>query len=417
MSFHAYANGFQAVPRPGLDRIQDLLSRLGDPQERLRCVHVAGTNGKGSVCMFLDAILRKAGLRVGRYLSPNLKKVNERISVNGEPISDEALSALLSKLEPLAEETEQATGIPPTPFEIWTAAALAHFADVGCDIVVLEVGMGGLLDATNVISSCAAAVITRLDLDHTAFLGNTLGEVAKNKCGIMKPSCPVITLPQEEEAMDVIRACAEEKKCPLSIAATPPLGEFSGIYEYYCDGKMPPVLLSLGGAHQLENAALAVEAAKALGIGEKAILAGLSSASHPARLELLSQDPMILFDGGHNPNGIAALVKSLSRYFPEEEETVVFACMQDKDFLPALRLLVNGRRRFVFTTVQNNPRAMGAEALCGAAAEGGILGAWRETLTDAIALATSYGKPVLICGSLYLYGDLPEELDWFSRQK
>lgn len=407
MGFHQYANGFQAVPKLGLDRIGDLLHRLGDPQKSLSCIHVAGTNGKGSVCMLLDGMLRADGRRVGRYLSPNLKKVNERIAVNGEEIGDGDLSRLLSEIEGAAGETEKATGIAPTPFEIWTAAAFLYFKERECDTVVLEVGMGGKYDATNVIDDCALAVITRLDLDHTAYLGNTLGEVAENKAGILKPRRPAVVAAQEEEAMAVLRRRARELSCPLLVATPPAPRGFREIYETFRFPDGEEVTLSLGGLHQLENAAVAVLAAETLGVSRAAIVHGLTTARHPARLELLRDGAVpTLFDGGHNPNGIAALTRALDRYYPGREETVIFACMEDKDIGPSLGMLDNGHRRFVFTTVENNPRAMTAEALKGKAAALGIEGESAPTLGEARRLAESYGRPILIAGSLYLYGDL-----------
>lgn len=406
MSFHQYANGFQAVPKLGLERIGDLLRRLGDPQKDLSCVHVAGTNGKGSVCMFLDAMLRADGRRVGRYLSPNLKKVNERISVDGEEIGDEDLSRILSAIEGASEETRKATGIAPTPFEIWTAAAFLYFKEKECDTVVLEVGMGGKFDATNVIEDCALAVITRLDLDHTAYLGNTLAEVAENKAGILKPRRPCVVAAQEEEALAVIRRRAAELSCPLTVAVPPAPVGFSEIYETFRFQEGDEVTLSLGGIHQLENAAVAVSAAEVLGVSPASIRRGLTSARHPARLEMLKGKVPTLFDGGHNPNGIAALTRALDRYYPGREETVIFACMADKDIAPSLGMLQNGNRRFVFTTVENNPRAMSAAALREKAASLGIEGEAAPTLREARALAEGYGRPILIAGSLYLYGDL-----------
>ena len=406
MGFHQYANGFQAVPKLGLDRIGDLLSRLGDPQKSLSCIHVAGTNGKGSVSMLLDAMLRADGKRVGRYLSPNLKKVNERIAVDGEELGDEDLSRILSQIEGAAKKTEEATGIAPTPFEIWTAAAFLYFKEKACDLVVLEVGMGGRFDATNVIDDCAIAVITRLDLDHTAYLGNTLAEVAGNKAGILKPHRPCVVVHQEEEALEVIRRRAEELSCPLTVAVPPSPVGFSEIYETFRFQNGEEVTLSLGGLHQLENAAVAVAAAEALGVSPAAIRRGLTSARHPARLELLEGKVPTLFDGGHNPNGIAALTRALDRYYPGREETVIFACMADKEIEGSLRMLHNGRRRFVFTTVENNPRAMTADALQEKAASFGIEGDSAPNLREARALAERYGRPILIAGSLYLYGDL-----------
>ena len=410
--FKSYAKSFQTVSRLGLERITDLLARLGSPEKDLRCLHVAGTNGKGSVAVYLASILRVAGQTVGLYTSPNLVRVNERIQVDGEPIPDADLDRLLKTVEKAAKETETALSDPPTQFEIWTVIAFLYFKEKRVDTVVLETGLGGEFDATNVIPGNVAAILTRIDLDHTEYLGDTVEKIAETKSKIVKAACEsgcVISAPQDPEAERVIRERAEEVGVTPVFVEPPAPDGFFGICERftYRGIDLSP---SLGGIHQIENACIACETALRLGIDPDRIALGISSAHHPGRLELLSSDPVILYDGGHNPNGITALNESLDRYFPGREMTVIFACMKDKEIAPSLRLLAEPGRDFLFTTVQNNPRALPAADLAAKAAELGIEGGACDTLADAIRLAKEAGKMILICGSLYLYADLPGEL-------
>ena len=403
--FTSYANSFQTVINLSLGRISALLDMSGNPQDRCRCVHVGGTNGKGSVCAFLEAMLRAAGYRVGKYTSPNLIRVNERIAVDGEPISDAELAPLLEKIGERCLKVRETLGEMPSQFEVWTAAAFEYFAAKACDVVLLEVGMGGEFDATNVIKSNLAAVLTRIDLDHCAYLGNTVEEIARTKSGIIKPGCPVVTVRQAPGVNRVIAETAAEKGGALTVAEIPEPTEFEGIYEFMrCKGRR--LRLGLGGPHQLENAALAVKTAEALGLDSADICRGIETARHPARLEMLA--PGLIFDGAHNPNGVGALVRALDRYFPEGGQTVVFACMGDKEILPSLKMLGSPRRSFIFTQVNGNPRAMAAETLRAKAREAGIEGAVAPDLTAAVKMARDIGNLTVICGSLYLYETVPE---------
>ncbi len=409
-AFEAYANSFQAVTVPGLLRIRLLCGKLGDPQKGQNYIHVAGTNGKGSVVAFLSEILQTAGYKTGKFTSPNLLRVNERISVNGEEISDPALSALLLEIEPHAKAVGEETGLMPTQFEIWTAAAFLYFKRQGCDYVVLEVGLGGEFDATNLIDENKIAVLTRLDLDHTEYLGPTLSSVAQAKCGILKPHTNghVVTVLQESEAMSVIEEAALKADLPLHVVSPTSVGR-NGFHERFALASGDAVYESgLAGLHQIENAALAVRAAELLGIDERAIQAGLLSARHPARLELLDEETPLLYDGAHNPNGISSLVLSLDRYLGDRERCIVFACMKDKDILPSLRMLSPHTRAFFFTEVKHNPRALSAASLQKLAEGAGIRGKAYPEIGDAVAAAKEYGLPIVICGSLYLYKDLKE---------
>ncbi len=409
--FKSYANSFQAVTIPGLERIALLLSKLGNPEKKLKFVHVAGTNGKGSVSADMACILEDAGLKVGKYISPNLISVNERISISGENIPDGELNEILSMIEPLSSEVKNEVGIEPTQFEIWTAAAFVYFERHACDIVVLEVGLGGEFDATNVIGSNEIAIITRLGIDHTGYLGNTISEIAKAKAGIIKRNCTtgkVITVNQAPEALEVIRKKATELGSEV-ITANPIPSNICGMHEVFSVGGIDNVTCGISGYHQIENASLAVLAAKSLGIDEKYIRSGIARAKNPARFELIRENPTVIYDGGHNENGIEALVNSLKRYFGNADKTVIFACMADKDITESLKMLSYGKTEFIFTSVKNNPRALGAMALKKKAEALGYDGAYFDTVGEAYREAIAKGKLTIVCGSLYLYKDFFEE--------
>lgn len=412
-SFSKFANSFQAVTIPGLERIGALCEKLGNPQDKLRFIHIAGTNGKGSTSANMACILEDAGYRVGKYISPNLIKVNERISVNGCDIEDEELEALLSEIEPHAKAVEDELSIAPTQFEIWTALAFLYFYRKRCDYVVLEVGLGGEFDATNLIKSNEVAIITRLGLDHIQYLGSTIEEVAAAKCGIMKTesatSC-VVTVEQDSSAMAVIYEKADEKGLHVDVVKPIHVGT-EGICEIFNLNGIEGIKCGIPGYHQIENASLAASAALFLGIDERHIKSGIARAKNPARFEMIRKEPPVIYDGGHNENGIEALNKSLDRYYPDSARTVVFACMKDKEIRESLALLSKGDTEFIFTTVKNNPRASSAQELKARAEELGFYGDAYEEIADAYEAAVSRGRLTVICGSLYLYKDFSEYLN------
>ena len=407
--FANYANGFQAVPRLGLERITYLMQLLGNPQDSLRCIHVAGTNGKGSVCAFTESMLLAAGYKVGKYISPNLVRVNERITVCREEISNEDLDALLALIEKIVPEAEKALRDKISQFEIWTAAAFCYFAKQNLDYVVLETGLGGEFDATNVISGNVMSVFTQIDIDHVEYLGNTIEKIATTKSKTIKPDCEsgvTVVSAQDETAIRVIGEEAKRQGTKLIVPEKAVCEGTDDIYEIISYRGMKNLKLGLGGIYQIQNACTAIECVKALGISEEEIRKGLLEARNPARFEMIDTNPVTLYDGGHNPNGVRSLKASLDRYYPNVERTVVFACMADKDFMPSLNMLNDGYSKFVFTTVQDNPRAMGAEALAKKAAENGIVGEWAPNLKEALEIARAKGNLTLACGSLYLYKDL-----------
>ncbi len=412
-NFSKYANSFQAVTVPGLERIGALCEKLGNPQNSLRFIHIAGTNGKGSTSANMACILEDAGFKVGKYISPNLIKVNERISINGNDIKDAELEALLLEIEPHAKAVEKELGIAPTQFEIWTALAFLYFQRQRCDYVVLEVGLGGEFDATNLIKENEIAIITRLGLDHMQYLGNTIEEVAAAKCGIMKSKSKtgfVITVKQDEKAMPVIYEKANEKGLKVEVA-DPIHTATDGVFEIFEAGGISDIKCGIAGYHQIENASLAVIAAQKMEIGSDAIINGVARAKNPARFELIRENPPVIYDGGHNENGIEALNNSLDRYYPDAPRTVVFACMKDKEIRESLSLLSKGDTEFIFTTVKDNPRAATASELKARAAGYGFSGEAYEEIGDAYEAALARGRLTVICGSLYLYKDFSEYLN------
>ena len=396
--FTKFANSFQAIAKPGLENIRALCAALGNPQDALKFIHIAGTNGKGSVCAFLEAMLIHAGFNTGKYTSPNLVRVNERICVNGSEISDADLHRILAYIEVACKKVEEKTGTCPTQFEIWTAAAFCYFKEVGCDYVVLETGLGGEKDATNIVSTTECAVLTHMALDHTEYLGNTLTDIGRAKAGIIKPDCKVVSAPQAEEIRTVIDDTCKKLHCALTYSETPVLSEFEEVYEHL-DGTK----LSLGGINQLENAALAKTCAEQLGIGKDSIRYGLMHAKHAARFEKISD--ALYYDGAHNPDGVEVLLRNLNRYFPNKTFAFVMATMADKDISASLKLLAPMCAKLFTVTVEDNPRAMTAEDFRKKATALGIDAVICTALPEAIHLAAGAADITILCGSLYLYKD------------
>lgn len=401
--FKSYANSFQTVINLGLERIRLLLELMGNPHKKMKYIHIAGTNAKGSVCAFLQASLTHSGLKTGKYTSPNLIKVNERISIDGNDISDSEMTALLSEIEEKADEVEKSLGEYPSQFEIWTAMAFLYFKRKNCDIVILETGLGGRFDATNVIEENVMSIITKIALDHTEYLGDTVEKIAFEKCGIIKKNSIVVSARQEKAAEEVIKKRATEENNKLYFAKETKSEEFSDIYEKYGD-----VFLSLGGLHQLENASIAVTALKALGINEKSIEYGLTHATHNARFELISKNPPVIFDGGHNPDGIASLKSSLIRYYGNEKKIFVCAFMKDKDIKSSLELIKPLAEEICFTRVKGNERSASEKQLSDIADSLNIKHSFFENAGDAVNYSLGKNRTVVICGSLYLYKDIKE---------
>ncbi len=408
-NFKQYANSFQAKSRLGLESIGALTQKLGNPQKDLKFIHVAGTNGKGSVCAFLQCILSDSGLKTGKFISPNMIDVTERISVDGKDISNDELNTLLNKVESAAKEIENEKGAIPTQFEIWTATAFLYFKEKKCDIVVLETGLGGRLDATNIIDSPELCLITKIDIDHTEYLGDTIEKIAAEKAGIIKTGTVVITTRQKKGAHWVLENTAKEKSCSFIVAEPPQSSVPDKMGENFDYKDFKNLKIGLAGFHQTENAALATEAAISMGIDEKYIRSGLLRARNIGRFEKISDNPMVIFDGAHNFSGTKSLIDAISRYFPDEKLSVIYAAMADKDIDASLDLFKKSgfceRTRFFTVTVEDNPRAEKAEKLAQKLTAYGFTAQPCKNIGEAYKKTSAENKLTVICGSLYLYKD------------
>lgn len=407
--FTGYANSFQAVSRLGLESVGSLMKHLGNPQDKLRFIHVAGTNGKGSVCAFLQSMLTHAGLKTGLFTSPNMLCVNERVNIDGKIISDFDMKRMLELVETASGKVEAEIGLRPTQFEIWTAMALVYFCEQKCDCVVLETGLGGRLDATNIVTTTDISVITHIALDHTQYLGDTVAKIAAEKAGIIKPDTQVVSALQQEDALCVLRDSCEKKNCRLTLAEKIEPREHDGIYEIIGNGDFSEVRLSLGGINQLDNAACAIAAARVFGIDDEHIRYGLEHAYNAGRFERLGEKTY--FDGAHNPDGVSALKRNIERYFPSQEIAYIMATMADKDIVPSARMLNGENSEFFAVAVKDNPRTMSAGELCERLKGLGAKASAYESIGEAYEAAKNSGKLIVLCGSLYLYKDFAEGVE------
>lgn len=393
--------------KPGLERILALLDELGNPQKNLRIVHVAGTNGKGSVSTMLSNIFIADGKKTGLFTSPYIVDFCERIQVNGEMIPHEKLASLTEKIKPIVEKLNS-EGIEPTEFEIITAMAFDYYYQENCDIVVLEVGLGGLLDSTNVIEKPLASVITSISFDHTEILGSTLTEIAQQKCGIIKEDSITVAYPlQDLQVIKEIRKTASDKNNRLIV---PDLSlmeieecSFEKTVVKYKDNQFT---LRLFGEHQIYNMLTAIETAFSLDVPIENIQKGVEMTTMPARVEFLSNN--VVLDGGHNESGTKMMSKVLSLF---ENNTVVVSMMADKDVENSVKNLSTNAKLMIATECLN-PRAMKADELalvCRKYCENVIA---FENPFDAIdrAVEENDGNLLAVCGSLYLASQVREHL-------
>ena len=353
-----------STTRLGLERTQALLRALGDPQKKLKFVHVAGSNGKGSTCAMLAAILQAAGYRTGLYISPYIQDFCERMQVNGENVPGDTLAAITERVRTIADAMED----HPSQFELVTAIALEYFYEAKCDIVVLEVGMGGALDSTNAIDAPEVAVITNIGLEHTEYLGDTLEAIAETKAGIIKPGCHAVCYDGAPEVTQVVKRVCREKGVPLqcvNFKRLTPMEETLDGQTFRWDGKRKRVALL--GPHQLHNTATVlhtVDALRARGwkVPEEAVDEGLANVKWPARLEVLSRDPVFLLDGGHNPQCAEALAAAIDKLFPDKKVIFLLGVLADKDYPQIMDIVMPYAKKFYCMT-PFSPRALPAEQL------------------------------------------------------
>lgn len=401
----------------GLDRMRMLLGLLGDPQDAFASVHVAGTNGKGSVCAYLARILEEAGYRTGLFTSPYVFEFAERIRVDGGNIPADALLRATVAVREAATAVEEVLGEHPTEFELMFAVACLHFAREGCDICVIECGLGGRLDATNVIEPVLCA-ITPIALDHRAILGDTIAAIACEKAGIIKPGVPVVAAPQTDEAQRVIADACKERGCALhqpdrSALVSAAVDLAQGMRPFSYEGV--PYETRMLGEYQPENAALAIECIRVLDgvcgmpIPEEAVRTGIASAVWPGRFEVLGTEPLVVLDGGHNPHGAEALVRSLADVGATEGSvTFVASILADKDHGAVLDAIAPLASSLVAFTAES-PRALDAAALACEARERGIEASVVPSAQAALEYAMQRkGPDGIVCafGSLYSVGAL-----------
>lgn len=397
--------------KPGLDRTNELLSKMGNPEKKLRFVHIAGTNGKGSTSAMLAAILENAGLTTGLYTSPFISNFTERMRVNGSPITDAELASITAFSAPFALSMEDR----PTEFELVTAIAMEFFARRKCDVVVLETGMGGRLDSTNVIENPLCSVITNIGLDHTRELGDTVEKIAIEKAGIIKKDCPAVLYDLPENVFNVISERCRETSSSLTKADFKAISAISDSREgqLFSYKEFSNLRLPLLGSHQLKNAAVALETVKVLRtqglqISDAAVKKGLSETEWPARFEIISEKPFFVVDGGHNPQCAETVADNLKKYFPDMKRVILFGVLADKDYM-GLASVINPVADAYVTIAPLSPRALSASDLADklkcfgkpvSACDSIEIG-----ITTALALAEENGV-VCSVGSLYTAGSV-----------
>ena len=405
----------------GLESMRELLRRLGDPQNELKFIHISGTNGKGSVLAYLSTILSGAGYRTGRYISPTLFSYRERIQVDGEYIEKESLACHVTAIAAAAEDMQKA-GLPsPTVFEIETALAFLYFKEKRCDIVTLEVGCGGLLDATNVITTTLMEVIASISMDHTDLLGDTLAKIAAQKAGIIKPDTMVVSAQQKSEAAQVIEDTCKEQHCTLQMVDE---SKISNVH-YGAEGQTfsyktwENVAISLAGSYQIKNAALALEGVEALrklgyAFSDQQVREGLLHTAWRGRFTTLRRDPTVIIDGAHNPAAALELKESLERYFPGKTLYFVMGMFKDKDYAQVIDLTAPLARHIITVETPGNPRALPARELAEAVGKVNPSVEWADSVAHGVEKALAMaGKEdaVIVFGSLSFLGEAADAVN------
>lgn len=399
-----------------LEPLREMLQRLGDPQDSLSFVHIAGTNGKGSVLAYVSTVLKEAGYRVGRYISPTIFSYRERIQVNEQYISREDLVSLTEKIKATGDQMLAEGLLHPTMFEAETALAFLYFAEQKCDLVVLECGMGGRTDATNVIHSTVAAVLTSISMDHMGFLGDTLSEIAGNKAGIIKPGCTVVTLKQDPEAERAVLKQAGACGCPV-VTADPEYavhrerGLFLQTFDYKGREKME---VTLSGEHQFENAALALEVLdvlkeKGYGIPEEALRTGFRKTVWTGRFSVVAREPYFIVDGAHNRDAAEKLSRSIENCLKERRLIYIMGVLADKEYEAVIRKTVGYASEIITVMTPDNVRALPAKELARAVAVHNPHVQAAESIQAAVEQAYALaGKDdvILAFGSLSWLGEL-----------
>ncbi len=397
--------------QPGLDRVKTLLECMGNPQDKLSFVHVAGTNGKGSVCAVVSSVLKSSGYVTGLFTSPYIVDIREQIQLDSAMISKEDFAQIAEYVFSFVDELAE-KGTVITEFEFTMALAFEYFLRKGADVVVLEVGMGGLLDSTNVIKAPLCAVLTPISLDHTGFLGNSLSDIARHKCGIIKRGTQVVSAQQEKEVREVLEKTCSELSVPFEYADKDEIKvSFESLRGTRCEYRGCEFVLPLSGAHQIENLSLSLGVLEILGskgfekITPDSLCEGVKATKNPARFEVMGENPTVIIDGAHNPEGMRTFADTAKKLLPHKKGVLLMGMLKDKDVSKALEY-IEGMFSKVYTVSINNPRTMCAEELKEKCAD--VFG-FSEAVAD---VQTAFDKAyedarekdtyLCVCGSLYL---------------
>ncbi|MCR5601151.1 MAG: bifunctional folylpolyglutamate synthase/dihydrofolate synthase [Ruminococcus sp.] len=401
----------------GLSRVTELLRLMGDPQDKVKTVHIAGTNGKGSFGAMLTSVLKSAGYKVGGFSSPAITKVTDSFRIGGEEISEQDFADLIGDIAPICESMDE----KPTEFEVLTAAAFELFVRKNCDIAVVECGMGGDLDSTNVIKAPVMSVITNVQKDHSSFLGDTIAEIASHKCGIIKQGRPVFFGGNSEEAYEIAADTAQKTGSELFL---PDYSQFSwneegfGINGFEFKYKGEKLHIPLLGTYQAENAVNVLSCIEILrregvDIPEKAVREGLENVKWHGRFEVISREPLIIYDGAHNPDGIRCAADSIRRYFDGNKVALLIGVMADKEYGLYADMLGELAEK-AFAVKPDNPRSLDSEKLAWALNGRGLETVPFTDLAEGVKAACEYaekrGIPLIALGSLYMYRQFTEAL-------
>ena len=399
----------------GLENMRELLGRLGNPQDDLKFIHISGTNGKGSVLAYLSTILSGGGYRTGRYISPTLFSYRERIQVDEQKIEKESLAHHVTAIAKAIEEMKAENAGNPTAFEVETALAFLYFKEKDCDIVVLETGLGGALDATNIIKTTVMEVIAPISMDHMEFLGDTLEKIAMQKAGIIKPHTAVVSASQEPDARKVLEHVCKENQCSMYMVDPAQITDvlYDVEEQQFSYKNWKNVKITLAGSYQILNAALALEGVEELrrlgySLTDEQVRNGLYRAVWRGRFTLLSKNPAVIIDGAHNPGAAKELKHSLDLYFKGKNLYYIFGVFQDKDYQEVIRLTAPLAKHIITVQTPGNPRALPADQLKEAVQAVNPSVETAQTIQDAVKKSLQLAKKedaIIIFGSLSFLGE------------
>lgn len=419
MDVKKYLQGFFAgTKKPSLDAMRFFMDKLNHPEKSLKFIHIAGTNGKGAVTEMLSNILLNSGYKVGKFMSPHLIRYNERIKINNKEINNKEMEEIIIKLDPLVKEYNSKGNGNVTLFELETTMAILYFANKKCDIVVLEVGLGGLYDCTNIVYPIVS-VITSIGYDHMKFLGNTLEEIAFQKAGIIKLNSKTIFMSQSENVDNVIKERCKEENNKLFLVNKEEIKNYSYTEEYqmFDYKKYKNIKINLKGMSQTYNACIVLETVDALkekyNIKEDIVRKSLRNVIHRGRFEKINNNPTVIYEGAHNEPAIKNFINSVEMYYKNDKKLYIISILKSKDYKTILKLLVkNDENIYVFTYGNDKERYNNAEILKNEAQKLGAKNLFAMELEDAIKMSLEKYKDHIIftVGSFYIYGDVIEKL-------